>query len=58
MTVWNKPPEEEPAKVPRETYAQAELLCQKIKLEDEIEAEPNSKVTKQFYDQWTKPYNK
>lgn len=37
-------------------HEQAELLRQKLAIEDEIKLEPNSELTRQFYTHWTKPF--
>jgi hypothetical protein len=56
MSVWNKPPVEEPKKPPQTTKEQADLLRAKIEIEDELKNNPDSATTKQFYDQMTKPF--
>lgn len=56
MTSWRKPPQEEPKKPPRTTKEQADLLRTKIEIEDELKSDPYSVLTKQFYDQMTKPF--
>ncbi|MBP1046166.1 hypothetical protein I6N96_07710 [Enterococcus sp. BWM-S5] len=56
MSVWNKPPEEEPKKIPQTTKEQADLLRAKIEIEDELKNDPESTATKLFYDQMTKPF--
>lgn len=56
MPVWNKPPEEEPKKLPQTTKEQADLLRAKIEIEDELKNNPDSATTKQFYEQMTRPF--
>lgn len=55
MPVWNKPPEEEPKKL-QTAKKQADLLRAKMEIEDELKNNPDSVLTKQFYEQMTKPY--
>ena len=56
MSVWNKPPKEEPKKLPKTTKELADLLRAKIEIEDELKNNPDSTLTKQFYEQMTKPF--
>lgn len=55
MQVWNKPPQPSKPVLPKETYRQAELYRYKLQLEDEVKASPLSELTKQFYEQMTRP---
>ena len=56
MPVWNKPPEEQSKKPPQITKERAEMLRAKIEIEGELKNSPDSILTKQFYDQMTKPF--
>lgn len=56
MVTWNKTTKEASKKLPEETYQQAELLCYKSQIEDEVKANPLSEMTKQFYIHMSKPF--
>lgn len=59
MTIWNKQ-SEAPSKpvLPKTTYHQSELYRFKLQVEDEIKASPLCELTKQFYEQWAKPFER
>lgn len=56
MTTWNKSPQEQPKKLTEATFKQAELLRYQSQLADEVSASPLSRLSKEFYTHWARPF--